>query len=67
VNPSEAASLPQVRLSRAQWVRMVIVGILVVLALGRVLGDVVRVAYPLRYFGYTTNGNGVVITAPAPP
>ncbi len=67
MNPSEAASLPQVRLSRTQWVRMVIVGILVVLALGRVLGDVVRVAYPLRYFGYSTNGNGVVVTAPGPP
>jgi hypothetical protein len=47
-------------------VRMVVVGILVVLALGRVLGDVVRVAYPLRYFGYSTNGNGVVVSVPAP-
>jgi hypothetical protein len=49
-----------------QWVRMVIVGVLVVLALGRVLGDFVRVAYPLSYFGYSTDGNSVVVTAPAP-
>jgi hypothetical protein len=66
VNPTEAASLPKLRLSRMQWVRMVVVGVLVVLALGRVLGDLVRVAYPLSYFGYTTDGNSVVITAPAP-
>jgi hypothetical protein len=49
-----------------EWVRMVIVGILVVLALGRVLGDLVRVAYPLNYFGYTTNGDSVVVSVPAP-
>ncbi|HEY6235196.1 MAG TPA: hypothetical protein VIW69_08875, partial [Candidatus Elarobacter sp.] len=66
MNPTEAASLPQVRLSRMQWVRMVIVGVLVVLALGRVLGDFVRVVYPLSYFGYSTDGNSVVRTAPAP-
>jgi len=46
---------------------MVIVGILVVLALGRVLGDLVRVVHPLSYFGYTTNGDSVVASAPAPP
>ena len=45
---------------------MVVVGILVVLAIGRVLGDVVRFAYPLSYFGYTTDGNSVVVTVPAP-
>jgi hypothetical protein len=66
VNPTEAASLPQVRLSRMEWVRMVIVGVLVVLALGRVLGDFVRLEYPLNYFGYTTNGDSVVVTVPAP-
>jgi hypothetical protein len=66
VNPTEAASLPKLRLSRAQWVRMVVVGILVVLALGRVLGDLVRVVYPLSYFAYSTNGDGVVVTVPAP-
>ncbi len=46
---------------------MVVVGILVVLALGRVLGDLVRVAYPLSYFGYSTNGDGVVVTVAASP
>ncbi len=45
---------------------MVIVGVLVVLALGRVLGDFVRLVYPLSYFGYTTNGDGVVVSVPAP-
>lgn len=45
---------------------MVVVGILVVLALGRVLGDIVRFAYPLSYFGYTTDGDSVVVTVPAP-
>lgn len=51
-----------------QWLRMVVVGTLVVLALGRVLGDFVRLAYPLNYFGYSTNGDGVVVSvAPAAP
>jgi hypothetical protein len=65
VNPTEAASLPKVRLSRAQWARMVVVGLLVVLALGRPLADFVRVIYPLSYFGYTTDGDGIVTRAPA--
>ena len=43
---------------------MVVVGVLVVLALGRVLGDLVRVAYPLSYFGYSTNGDSIVVSAP---
>ena len=49
-----------------QWVRMVVVGTLVVLALGRVLGDFVRIAYPFSYFAYSTNGDGVVVSAPQP-
>jgi hypothetical protein len=65
VNPTEAASLPKVRLSRAQWARMVVVGLLVVLALARPVADFVRVVYPLSYFGYTTDGDAVVTRAPA--
>jgi len=65
VNPTEAASLPKVRLSRAQLARMVVVGLLVVLALGRPLADFVRIVYPLSYFGYTTDGDAVVTYAPA--
>lgn len=62
MNPVEAPALPHVRLSRPQWLRMVVVGILVVLALARVIPDLVRVIYPLSYFGYTTNGDAVVAT-----
>ena len=38
-----------------------VVGVLVALMLGRVVPDVVRVMYPLHYFGYVTNGDGVVV------
>jgi hypothetical protein len=31
----------------------------------RVVPDLVRVVYPLSFFGYTTNGDNVVITVPA--
>ena len=44
---------------------MVVVGLLVVFALARPLGDFVRVVYPLSYFGYTTNGDAIVTRAPA--
>lgn len=53
--------LPQVVLSRDQRIRQVVVGVLVALMLGRVVPDVVRVMYPLHYFGYVTNGDGVVV------
>ena len=46
---------------------MVIVGLLVVLAIARPLADFVRVVYLLNYFGYTTNGDSVVVSVPAPP
>jgi hypothetical protein len=65
VNPTEAGSLPKVRLSRAQLARMVIVGVLVVFALARPLGDFVRVVDPLKYFGYATDGDAVVTRAGA--
>ncbi|HEY0383493.1 MAG TPA: hypothetical protein VGC72_14985, partial [Candidatus Elarobacter sp.] len=64
MNP-EAASLPKVRLSRDEWLRMVVVGILVVVALARVVPDLVRVVYPLSFFGYSTDGDAVVVTAAA--
>jgi hypothetical protein len=54
-------SLPHVFLDRDQWIRLVIVGIFVVLAVARVVPDVVRAVYPLHYFGYVTNGDGVVV------
>lgn len=64
---SSDANLPKVALSRRQWLRMIVVGILVVIALARVVPDVVRVVYPLQVFGYGTDGNGIVIRAPATP
>jgi hypothetical protein len=56
---------PKISLSRSQTLRLVVVGILVVLALMRVVPDFVRIAYPLQLFRYQTNGDGVV-TAVAP-
>lgn len=56
---------PHVRLDRAQWVRLVIVGVLVLFALGRVAPDCVRVFYPLGVFGYVTDTKGVVAQAAA--
>lgn len=60
-----APSPPHVSLSRAQRVRLIVVGFLVLIAIGRVVPDFVRVVYPLSVFGYVTNGNGVVVSAPA--
>jgi len=40
---------------------MIVVSILVALVLARVVPDVVRAMYPLHYFGYVTNGDGVII------
>jgi hypothetical protein len=59
------ADLPRVFLNRAQWVRLVVVGALVVFALGRVVPDFVRVIYPLSVFDYVTDGDGIVISARA--
>jgi hypothetical protein len=58
-----APSPPKVSLSRAQWIRLVAVGILVLIAVARAAPDVVRVVYPLNIFGYVTDGNGVVVRA----
>ena len=54
------AGPPRVRLSRAQWLRLVIVGVLVLFAIGRVAPDCVRVFFPLGDFGYVTDTKGVV-------
>jgi hypothetical protein len=62
---TEVQRLPRVSLSRAQWARLIVVGILVLIAVGRVVPDFVRVAYPLSDFGYATDGDGVVVSAPA--
>jgi len=55
-------SLPKIVLSRGEWIRMVVVGVLVAVALARVAPDLARVVYPQHYFGYTTDGDGVVTT-----
>jgi hypothetical protein len=41
---------------------VIVVGLLAVIALLRIVPDLGRVVYPLRIFGYQTNGDGVVIT-----
>ncbi len=65
---TEPLSLPQVRLSRSQTIRLVAAGILVALALVRVVPDFVRFVYPLHLFGYRTDGNAVVeFVAPRTP
>lgn len=59
------ADLPRVFLNRAQWVRLIVVGALVVFALARVVPDFVRAVYPLHVFDYVTDGDGVVVSARA--
>lgn len=56
-----APSPPKVSLSRAQWIRLVVVGILVIIAVARVAPDFVRAVFPLHVFGYVTDGNGTVV------
>ena len=63
----DAATLPKVALSRSQWLRLVLIGIFVVVAVGRVLPDGVRAMYPLHYFDYVTDGDGVVVRTDAKP
>lgn len=58
---------PRVRLSRAQWVRLALVGAFVLFAIARVAPDCVRVFLPLGVFGYVTDGNGVVVRPPRRP
>jgi hypothetical protein len=64
---TEAASLPKVSLSWAHRIRLAVVGVLVVLALLRVVPDFVRVVHPRQIFGYRTDGNAVItFVAPRP-
>ncbi len=64
----EPLSLPGVRLSRWQRIRLIASGLLVALALVRVVPDFVRVVYPLQLFGYRTDGDAVVVgVAPRTP
>jgi hypothetical protein len=60
------AGLPQVSLSRRQYLRLTIVGIIVAMAIARVVPDFVRIAYPLHFFGYSTDANAIVRTAAVP-
>ena len=64
---SEEPSLPKVSLNRSQHIRLAVVGLIVALGLARVAPDFARVVYHLHFFGYTTDGDGVVRSvAPAP-
>lgn len=58
---------PKVQLQRDQWLRLVVVGVFAVLSLARVVPDAVRLVYPLSFFGYATDGDGVVVSAPRKP
>jgi hypothetical protein len=67
VNVAESANLPQVSLSRWQNVRLIVVGFFAAIVVGHSAGDLVRTVYPLHFFGYTTNADGIVVSAPATP
>jgi hypothetical protein len=60
-----SAGLPQVSLGREYWLRLAVVAVLLVLTGARCVPDLVRAAYPLNVFGYATDGDGVVVVAPA--
>jgi hypothetical protein len=62
-----AGTPPSVSLTRGQLIRMILVGIFAAFSLARVVPDAVRAVYPLGQFDYATDGDGVVLTAPAKP
>ena len=64
---SAGAPPPSVSLTRGQLIRMIVVGIFAAFSLARVVPDAVRAVYPLGQFGYATDGDAVVLTAPAKP
>ena len=66
MNP-DAPGPPQIRLTRPQLIRLILVGAFVVIALARVVPDFVRLVYPLQIFGYITDADGVVIAAAPRP
>jgi hypothetical protein len=61
---SSGEGLPKVQLTRAQWARLIVVGILAAFSIARVAPDAIRVAKPLGLFGYITDRNGVVLQTP---
>jgi hypothetical protein len=63
--PAAEHNLPKVKLSRAQLVRMIVVGVFAAFSLARVLPDAIRVVQPLGVFGYSTDGDGVVVSVPS--
>jgi hypothetical protein len=64
---SEPQAPPEIRLTRPQWIRLVVVGIFAVLTLARVVPDFVRIVYPLQVFRYVTDDDGLVISAAPRP
>lgn len=62
----EAAAPPKVKLTRDQWVRMIVVAVFAAFSVARVVPDLVRLVQPLGVFGYVTDGNGVVVEVPPP-
>lgn len=66
MNP-DVSGPPQIRLTRPQLLRLILVGAFVVIALARVVPDFVRLVYPLQIFGYITDADGVVIAAAPRP
>ncbi|BDE05444.1 hypothetical protein WPS_07200 [Vulcanimicrobium alpinum] len=63
MNPNDP-TLPNISLNRFERQRMIVVGIIVAIALARVVPDFVRVVYPRHVFAYTTNADGVVVKVP---
>ena len=59
------AQPPKVQLTRHQLIRMIVVGIFAAFSLARVVPDAARLVYPLGQFNYVTNGDAVVVSAPA--
>ncbi len=60
-------NLPQVRLSRAQIVRLSIIAAFVLFAVARVVPDCIRLFSPLGVFGYVTDSNGVILRTAGHP
>ncbi len=58
------AAPPTVHLNRNQWLRVIVVGLLAAIVLGRSLPDILRIWYPVGTFAYITDDDGRVIRAP---
>ncbi len=57
-------SPPKIQLGRDQWLRLIFVGVFAAFSLVRVVPEAVRLVYPLTLFGYATDGDGIVVSAP---